>query len=510
MIRAKIKTKIWLVLGLLMTSILVNHITSNISAHYNAKRIATVQNNLIPLARAGDSCVVIYQNQISMYQDAVVFGDKSILDQAGKLRIEIARRFEEMLADTYLTPEAKQNIARIFDDYSQFAIAAEYVYGMLASNDADKVLEAQRLTPELSDNSDKLLKRITVMSEHLGSLLRQELAGVVGSTHRVNTVLLVISLLVIILVMLINIFIVKVSIIRPVTDVYEQLDKVQKTREIEGKLYQRNRLESLGELAGGIASEISEPLNRIQKGLTLLNEYSEVVQQVVKLSDEISQAKPEHLPELTGKLRMLQQRTDFADAVDNAEEVISDCAESVAKANGIISDMQSFVSLGDGEPVRYNVVDGVKSVLQIMQREISEKCTVREDFAVVSDIVCYPGEVNQALMNVLHNAVHAVGGGGLVEVSVWEESAIVNVQIKDNGCGMSPDELAHIFDPFYSMSSTELWRGLGLPVAQSIIRGMNGQILVDSQLGKGTVFTIMLPVVARQKQQMPAEVPQGE
>ncbi|MBN2841569.1 MAG: hypothetical protein JXM68_00675, partial [Sedimentisphaerales bacterium] len=388
---------------------------------------AAVSNNLIPLARAGDSCLAVYQKQLSMYQDAVVFGDRSILEQAGKLRTEIGRRFEQMLADTYLTPEAKQNIARVYDDYSQFAIAAEYVYGMLASSDPDKVLEAQRLTPELSDNSDKLLKRITVMSEHLSSLLHKELGSVVNSTRQVNMVLIAVSLLVIIFVLLINVFIVKVSIIRPVSDVYAQLDKVQKTREIESKLYQRNRLESLGELAGGVASEIGEPLTKIQKGLALLNEYSEVVNQVVKLSDEIAQAQPEHIPELTGKLRMLQERTGFADAIENAEEIISECTESVVKANGIITDMQAFVSLGDGEPVLYNVVDGVKSVLQIMQREVSSRCTVHEDYEVVSDIVCYPGEVNQVLMNVLHNAVHAVEVGGLVEIAVWEKSGIINV-----------------------------------------------------------------------------------
>lgn len=458
MTRLKIQTKIWLILAILMVSIVVNNIASEVVSRLNADRLSKVSVYLIPLSDLGKSCVRKYQDQVGMFEDSVVFGDDDMIEQARKKRLELEKLFEAILADQCLAEEEKKNIAGIYDEYVQYSIAAEYVYGMMIGSDEKNRDEAQRLAPELNDDREKLARRISDMSEHLEGLLNAELASVVNSTRQVNMVLVVMSGLAIVFVLLINIFIVKVSIIRPIDDVCEQLERARDSDEYERRWFRWQRLESLEELVKDVVGEIGESLNGLRAMLNGMRDIS--------VSVDIR--------------RMLVQSEGLVD-----------------KAIDKVSGLRDFVNSETDLPVLYNIVDGIKLVLQVMHGEMADKCTVSENYEMVSEIVCFPEEMNQAFTDLIRNAVKSVGKDGLIRISVWEEMGVVNVRIQDNGCGISRAELPHIFDMFDADGKRTDFYDMGLPVAQNTVKDIGGKIEVESEQGKGSVFTVHLPVVSR-------------
>ena len=152
------------------------------------------------------------------------------------------------------------------------------------------------------------------------------------------------------------------------------------------------------------------------------------------------------------------------------------------------------------EPVNLNLL--IEDVLVLLERELMKyRVQLEREFAPVPKVSANPGQLQQVLLNLLVNARQAMDGGGrlILRLSYDEPSGLVDMMVRDTGCGMTPDVMRRIFEPRFSTKSgpDETGKGgtgLGLSACKEIVDAHRGRIRVESAPGKGTAITIRLPV----------------
>ena len=124
-------------------------------------------------------------------------------------------------------------------------------------------------------------------------------------------------------------------------------------------------------------------------------------------------------------------------------------------------------------------------------------CSTKKSFLAKRMIECNPGQINQVFLNLLSNAAQAIKGEGSITIATEEDEKNLYVKISDTGSGIPPDVVSKIFDPFFTTKDVGKGTGLGLSISYSIIKNHQGKIEVESQVGKGTTFTLTLPFLEK-------------
>ena len=139
---------------------------------------------------------------------------------------------------------------------------------------------------------------------------------------------------------------------------------------------------------------------------------------------------------------------------------------------------------------------GLDSTLNVVANEIKYKADVVKEYGDIPEIECLPSQLNQVFMNLLVNAAQAMSdtGRGTITLRSGRVGDAVWVEVADSGAGIAAENLKRIFDPFFTTKPVGKGTGLGLSLSYGIIRKHGGSIAVDSVLGQGTVFRILLPV----------------
>ncbi|NQT39597.1 MAG: two-component sensor histidine kinase [Planctomycetes bacterium] len=228
-----------------------------------------------------------------------------------------------------------------------------------------------------------------------------------------------------------------------------------------------NKMASIGRMAAGVAHEINNPL-------AIINENAGLLKDLVSIDD-----KPLERDRL---LRM-------------AEKVI----RSVVRCSSITHRLLGFAKRMDPAIERFALGPLLEEILSFFGKEteyrrIAVNFDVPEDLPMVeSDL----GQLQQVFLNILSNAFAAVAEGGQVDISVEAvDENMVTVRIHDNGVGIPEEHIDHIFEPFFSTKG-EYGTGLGLSITYGIVENLEGRIAVQSTVGEGTTFTVLLPIAMR-------------
>jgi len=229
------------------------------------------------------------------------------------------------------------------------------------------------------------------------------------------------------------------------------------------------QLEELSKLTGELAHEIKNPLSTIKINLKLASEELKGPQSI-----QSTEQSGQRIERALRKIAVIQKETDrlgqilegFLRYIDRTELQLAS-----VDINEIISDMADFYT----------------------SQAQSHSITIRQGL-YEKPLICKvdAGMLKQVLLNLFINAQQAMSDGGelLIRTSRQKDQAII--QVSDTGSGIEPDKLSHIFDVYYS--SRPHGSGLGLPTAKKIVEAHKGTITVDSEAGKGTLFTIQLPL----------------
>jgi signal transduction histidine kinase len=245
-------------------------------------------------------------------------------------------------------------------------------------------------------------------------------------------------------------------------------------REIEALrtgLVTSGRLAAVGSLASGIAHELNNPLSFVRSNLHHL------ARECAALAE-----KPE---------------ADLRSFAGELEEVVHESLEGVERALRIVSDVNTFSHAGGDaqRPVELNEI--VDQALGVAMLGLSSGVRVERFSEQVPELHGSPQRLKQLFLNLILNAVRAVGDSGQVCVETWSEGDGVFAAVSDDGCGIAPDALGRIFDPFFTTREAGDGTGLGLAVSHEIVRSHGGAIEVTSQPGYGTRVELSFPAWKR-------------
>ena len=157
-------------------------------------------------------------------------------------------------------------------------------------------------------------------------------------------------------------------------------------------------------------------------------------------------------------------------------------------------DLRTFAREGSDMMDLMQVEEIIDSGLSIVYNELKYKAELKKNYGATPLVYCNPQRLGQVLINLLVNAAQAIEKKGTIEIRTYTQDRHVCIDITDTGKGIEPENLKKVFDPFFTTKSVGQGTGLGLSVSYEIVKKHGGDIKVRSEVGKGTTFTVMLPI----------------
>jgi signal transduction histidine kinase len=258
-----------------------------------------------------------------------------------------------------------------------------------------------------------------------------------------------------------------------------QLGRVAERSAMQDRLRQAQKLEAVGQLAAGIAHEINNPMSYVRSNLhTLRSEWDGIA----------------------AKLRE-GERTDPASShrIDECQELIDESLEGVERTIAIVRDMREFSHSGGAlasQRERVDLSELLTGALRVASAQAPGGVVFTDELTAGLWTICAAGQLQQVFVNLVVNAIHAVGEHGHIKITSGRRGDEVFVRIEDDGTGMSATTRERLFDPFFTTKPVNEGTGLGLSVSYEIIRSHHGRIEVTSEPGEGASFEIRLPAAS--------------
>jgi signal transduction histidine kinase len=160
----------------------------------------------------------------------------------------------------------------------------------------------------------------------------------------------------------------------------------------------------------------------------------------------------------------------------------------------IVRRLKSFARLDEAELKTVDIHDGLEDTLTLIHHELKHNIRVIKKFGDIPNITCFPGQLNQVFLNLLINSKQAIKDKGTIRITTFVENKKVHIAFEDDGIGISKANLSKVFDPGFTTKGRGVGAGLGLSICYQIIKDHRAEIRVESEQGKGTTFTIVLPM----------------
>lgn len=279
----------------------------------------------------------------------------------------------------------------------------------------------------------------------------------------------------------------------------EELNKaVQNLKETQSQLVNAEKMVSLGQLTAGISHEINNPINFVASNVKPLQRDIRDILSILEKYNEIKdgndlQKKLEEIQELKNKL-------DSDYLINEINLLLKGISEGATRTSEIVKGLKNFARADEGDLKKMDIHEGINATLTLLNNNlINQKTEIKKIFGNIPLVDCYPGKINQVLMNLLSNSVHAIKSanrkeGGLITIETIPAENAVVIKITDNGTGIPKNIISKIFDPFYTTKDVGEGTGLGLSIVYGIIKSHNGTIEVKSEEDVFTTFIITLPL----------------
>ncbi|MFQ6114945.1 MAG: ATP-binding protein [bacterium] len=251
------------------------------------------------------------------------------------------------------------------------------------------------------------------------------------------------------------------------TQAYQELKNTQL------QLIRSEKMASLGLLVAGIAHEINTPLGSINSNIDVFFKSFE------KLQQSLDSSKGS-----TSKIRKTLE------ILENLSHVNKTACERIIH---IVKSLRNFARLDEEEYKTVDIHEGIESTLSLIAHLCRDRVEIIKEYGRIPLLCCHASQLNQVFMNLLVNACQAIKGKGQIRIRTQFEGGQIQVQISDTGEGIPPENLNKIFDPGFTTKGVGIGTGLGLSIAYKIVEDHDGKIEVDSEVGKGTTFTVSLP-----------------
>ncbi len=269
---------------------------------------------------------------------------------------------------------------------------------------------------------------------------------------------------------------------------------------VQQQLAQSEKMASLGQMVAGVAHQLNTPLafshNNVSMAIEALNGYStplKVAGKLVKLVKS-TDADSVNLNIAKSRAQIEQIEEDQLD-VEMPVEMLGDTLRGIDQMQELVENLRDFTRLDRRKTAEFDLNKGLHNVVYMARSVIPTHIEVVEQYGSLPKIECHASQLNQVFLNLINNAAQSITTEqGTVTVRSSVEGDRIRVDVSDTGAGIAPDVLPHIFDNYYTTKAATEGTGLGLPIARSIVQEHGGEIKVSTELGKGSTFTVFLPV----------------
>ena len=273
-------------------------------------------------------------------------------------------------------------------------------------------------------------------------------------------------------------------------------------KEAQSQLVESEKMASLGQLTAGVAHEINNPINFVSSNVAPLKRD---IGMILDTLDEIERIA--FTPQLSDEEKQSQIKK-FKDELDldylktEIDFLLKGMHDGAHRTAEIVKSLRIF-SRVDEDTLKYaNINEGIASTLVILNSLISNTIEVEKNYGQLPMVECHAGKLNQVFLNIITNAIYAInkkfgasGGGKLwIETGIIEEQSSIYVKIADNGVGIPKNIQERIFEPFFTTKEVGEGTGLGMSIAYNTITKHHGKIIVESEIGAGTAFTLHIPI----------------
>ena len=273
-------------------------------------------------------------------------------------------------------------------------------------------------------------------------------------------------------------------------------EAMERLKGTQSQLVHSEKMASLGQLTAGIAHEINNPINFIYNGISSIKMSLESVKEVLEKYAELEEgADPAELKE---EILELKEDVEYEELLDDLDEILNDVNYGAVRTIEIVKGLRVFSRLDEEESKPALINENIDATLTLLKNKTKNKITVSKFYdETLSEIECYPGQLNQVYMNILNNAIQAMPDDREnPEIQIYTENVdddTAVIRIKDNGCGIPDDVKSRIFEPFFTTKPVGVGTGLGMSISYGIIEKHGGKIELNTEVDKGTEFVITLP-----------------
>ena len=252
------------------------------------------------------------------------------------------------------------------------------------------------------------------------------------------------------------------------------------------QLVRSEQLAGVGQLASGVAGEISNPLGYVFSGFNAIEARLAKVGAMLEAFAETPGAAA--TPEAAARLTRIRKEIDLGD-------LLNETRDGLARVSKIVQDLRDFSSVEtDAEWAEVDLRQAIESALNILASEIRHKADVVTEFGDVPNVPCVASQINQVIVNLLVNAVQSIDSvRGKIIVRTGADGDDVWFEVSDTGSGIEKDVLKRVFEPFFTTKPLGQGTGLGLPLSFGIVQSHKGRIEISSEVGQGSTFRVCLP-----------------
>ena len=271
---------------------------------------------------------------------------------------------------------------------------------------------------------------------------------------------------------------------------YEQISNTnEELKQSESQLVQSEKMASIGVLAAGVAHEINNPIGFIRSNLEVLEDYfSDIEKYYHEFNETLAseEDKENH--------KKLAKKYELEFLFKDSPPLIKSSISGVDRVTEIVKSLKTFARIDQPEKALVDINEGLSATLNMVHNELKYCCKVHVDLQSLPQVHVFPGKLNQVFMNLLINAGQAITAKGDIFVRTFVEEGNIVIEIEDTGSGIDSENITQIFTPFYTSKPIGEGTGLGLSISHQIIEQHNGKITVKSVLGKGSCFSVYIPI----------------
>lgn len=264
-------------------------------------------------------------------------------------------------------------------------------------------------------------------------------------------------------------------------------------KETQQLLIHSEKMNAMGKLVAGVAHEVNNPIAFVYSNLFSLDKYVAEVFDTIRQYENAAALNGNQ--ELITTIKQLREKNDLDYLEEDISEMTKESKVGIERVKTIVEDLRRFSRLDESDIKQVDLIENIRSTISIARAEISKK-NIDLQFTSPENLTieCFPGQLNQAILNVLINAIDAVQPGGHISLLVTDENDKVNIEVSDDGHGIPEEIKNRIFEPFFTTKPVGSGTGLGLSITYKIIHDLHkGTIEVESEVQQGTKIKLTIP-----------------